>query len=86
MQMTFTMEEFYKLYIQDIVRLHGVLVSIVSVRDPRFMAHFWKKFPASHGDTFDDENYFSSPDGRSVREDHPNFRGHATGLRSRSQG
>ena len=27
--MTFTLEEFYKLYIHEIVRLHGVLVSIV---------------------------------------------------------
>ena len=43
-QMTFTLEEFYRLYMQDIVRLHGVPVSIVLERDPRFMAHFWKSF------------------------------------------
>ena len=43
-RMTFTLEEFYKLYIREIVRLHGVLVSIVSDRDPRFIAHFWKSF------------------------------------------
>ena len=35
----------------------------------------------SHGDTFDGEHNFSSPNGRSVREDHPNVRGHATGKR-----
>ena len=39
-RMTFTLEEFYQLYIKEIVRLHGVLVSIVSNRDPRFTAHF----------------------------------------------
>ena len=39
-RMTFTLEEFYRLYIQKIVRLHGVPVSIVSNRDPRFTAHF----------------------------------------------
>ena len=44
MQMTFTWEEFCRLYIRDIVRLQGVLVSIVSDRDPRFTAHFWKSF------------------------------------------
>ena len=41
-RMTFTLEEFCKLYIQEIVRLHGVSVSIVLDRDPRFKAHFWK--------------------------------------------
>ena len=43
-RMTFTLEEFYRLYVREIVRLHGVLVSIVSDRDPRFMAHFWESF------------------------------------------
>ena len=40
MRMTFTLKEFYKLYIWEIVRLHGVPVSIVSDRDPRFTTHF----------------------------------------------
>ena len=43
-RMTFTLKEFYRLYIREIVRLHGVLVSIVSDRVPRFTAHFWKSF------------------------------------------
>ena len=43
-RMTFTLEEFCRLYIREIVRLHGVPVSIVSDRDPRFSAHFWKSF------------------------------------------
>ena len=38
--MTFTLEELCRLYVQEIVRLHGVLVSLVLDRDPRFMAHF----------------------------------------------
>ena len=49
MQMTFTLEDFCRLYIQEIVRLHGVLVSIVSDRDPIFMAYFWKSFQRSMG-------------------------------------
>ena len=44
LRMTFTFERFCRLYIREIVRLHGVPVSIVSDRDPRFMAHFWKSF------------------------------------------
>ena len=43
-RMTFTLEEFYRLYIWELVRLHGVPVSIVSDRDPRFTTHFWKSF------------------------------------------
>ena len=33
-RMTFTLEEFCRLYIREIVRLHGVPVTIVSNRDP----------------------------------------------------
>ena len=48
-QMTFTLEELCRLYIREIVRLHGVPVSIVSDRDPRFKAHFWKNFQKTMG-------------------------------------
>ena len=44
MRMTFTLEELFQLYICEIVRLHGVPISIVSDRDPRFTTHFWKSF------------------------------------------
>ena len=47
--MTFTLEEFCRLYIREIVRLHGVPVSIVSDRDPRFTTHFWKSFQKAIG-------------------------------------
>ena len=48
-RMTFTLEEFYRLYIREIVRLHGVLVSIVLDKDPIFKAHFWKSFQKAMG-------------------------------------
>ena len=48
-QMTFTLERFCRFYIREIVWLHGVPVSIVSNRDPRFMAHFWKSFQKAMG-------------------------------------
>ena len=49
LRMTFTLERFCRLCIREIVRLHGVPVSIVSDRDPRFMAHFWKSFQKAMG-------------------------------------
>ena len=49
MRMTFTLERFYRLYIREIVRLHGVPVSIVSDRDSRFTTHFWKSFQKPMG-------------------------------------
>ena len=47
--MTFTLEEFCQVYIREIVRLHGVSVSIVSYRGPRFLAHFSKSFQKAMG-------------------------------------
>ena len=48
-QMTFILERFCRLYIQEIVRLHGVPISIVLDRDPRFTTHFWKSFQKAMG-------------------------------------
>ena len=48
-RITFTLEEFFRLYIREILRLHGVLVSIVSDRDPWCMAQFWKSFQKAMG-------------------------------------
>ena len=36
----YTMEKLAKLYIREIVRLHGIPLSIVSNHDPRFVSRF----------------------------------------------
>ena len=48
-RMTFTLEEFGRLYIREIVRLHGVPLSILSDRDPRFTTQFLKSFQRAMG-------------------------------------
>ena len=47
--MTFTLEEFSQLYIREVIRLHGLPVSIMSNRDPIFTTHFWKSFQKAIG-------------------------------------
>jgi hypothetical protein len=39
--MTNSMEKLAKLYVNKVVRLHGVPMSIVSYRDPRFTSRLW---------------------------------------------
>ena len=38
-----------KLYLKEIVQLHGIPVSIVSDRDTRFTSIFWKELQAGFG-------------------------------------
>ena len=48
-QMTFTLKDFGRLYIREIVQLHGMSVSIVSDRGPRFTTHFWNSYQRAMG-------------------------------------
>ena len=36
----YSLEQLAKLYIKEIVWLHGILISIISDRDPRFISRF----------------------------------------------
>ena len=39
-----SMEKLVKMYISDIICLHGVPVNIVSDRDPKFTSRFWSTY------------------------------------------
>ena len=48
-QQTDSLDKLAHLYVKEIMRLHGVPISIVSDRDPRFTSHFWKSLQAAMG-------------------------------------
>ena len=43
-RMDYSMDRLAELYAEEIVRLHGVPLSIVSDRDPRFTSRFWRNY------------------------------------------
>ena len=49
MKVNFSMDRLPSLYIKEIVRMHGVPVSIVSDRDPRFTSRFWHSLQKALG-------------------------------------
>ena len=50
-QNNFSLNQLAKLYINEIVKLHGVLMLIVSNRDSRFTSRFWLKFQKAFSTT-----------------------------------
>nr|XP_012466402.1 unnamed protein product [Gossypium raimondii] len=42
-RMDYSLDKLAELYISEIVRLHGVPISIISDKDPRFTSRFWDK-------------------------------------------
>ena len=47
----FSLNRLAELYVNEVVKLHGVPVSIVSNRDPRFTSRFWPKLQNALGTT-----------------------------------
>ena len=85
MRMTFTLEELQIIHIRD--RPITWSTTLYRIRlGSRVYGSLLEEFPESHGNTVDDEHFFSSTDRWLVGEDHTGFGGHAAGMRLRSQG
>ncbi|GJZ23350.1 putative reverse transcriptase domain-containing protein [Tanacetum coccineum] len=64
----FKMERLTRLYLKEIVCRHGVPVSIISDRDPRFASRFWTSLQKSLGTNLDMSTaYHPETDGQSER-------------------
>ena len=48
-RLDYSMDRLVKLYVKEIVRLHGIPLSIVSNHDPRFTSKFWKELQSPLG-------------------------------------
>ena len=48
-KITFTVEQLVELYLEEIVRLQGIHLSIVSDRDTKFVTRFWHGFQSAMG-------------------------------------
>ncbi|GJX00571.1 putative reverse transcriptase domain-containing protein, partial [Tanacetum coccineum] len=64
----YKMEKLTRLYLKEIVCRHGVPVSIISDRDPRFASRFWRSLQKSLGTNLDMSTaYHPETDGQSER-------------------
>ena len=63
-----SLEKLAGLHLNEVVRLHGVPISIISDRDPRFTSRFWPKLQEAFGTTLKfSTTYNPQTDGLSER-------------------
>ncbi|GJU75605.1 putative reverse transcriptase domain-containing protein [Tanacetum coccineum] len=53
MRETDPLEKLARMYLKEVVTRHGILVSIICNRDPRFASHFWRSLQKSLGTNLD---------------------------------
>ena len=68
----YSLDKLAELYIKEIVLLHGIPVSIISDRDPRFTSRFWEKLQEALGTRLNFSTAFHLSDGWIIRESDPN--------------
>nr|GFA71736.1 putative reverse transcriptase domain-containing protein [Tanacetum cinerariifolium] len=68
MRETDPLEKLAKLYLKEVVARHGIAVSIICDRDPRFSSRFWRTLQKSLGTSLDMSTaYHPETDGQSER-------------------
>nr|GFA61624.1 putative reverse transcriptase domain-containing protein [Tanacetum cinerariifolium] len=68
MRKTDPMDKFTRIYLKEVVTRHGIPVSIISDRDPRFASNFWRSLQNTLGTRLDmSTTYHPKTDGQSER-------------------
>ncbi|GKG25211.1 reverse transcriptase domain-containing protein, partial [Tanacetum coccineum] len=68
MRETNPIEKLARMYIKEVVTRHGIPVSIICDRDPRFALNFWRSLQKDLGTNFDMSTaYHPQTDGKSER-------------------
>ncbi|GJY50315.1 putative reverse transcriptase domain-containing protein [Tanacetum coccineum] len=68
MRETDSTEKLARMYIKEVVTTHGLLVSIIYDRDPKFASHFWRSLQKALGTSLDMSTaYHPQTDGQSER-------------------
>ncbi|GKD78741.1 putative reverse transcriptase domain-containing protein [Tanacetum coccineum] len=68
MRETDPMEKLARMYLKEVVTRHGIPVSIICDRDPRFASHFWRSLQKALGTNLDMSTaYHPQTDGQSER-------------------
>ena len=68
MRTDYSLDKMVELYISKIVWLHGISISIISDRDPRFTSRFWGKLQEALGTRLNfNTTFHPQTDGQSER-------------------
>ncbi|GKG28270.1 putative reverse transcriptase domain-containing protein, partial [Tanacetum coccineum] len=68
MKETDPMEKLSKMYLKEVVTRHGIPISIIYDRDPRFASNFWRLLQKALGTNLDTSiGYHPQTDGQSER-------------------
>nr|GFA46774.1 reverse transcriptase domain-containing protein [Tanacetum cinerariifolium] len=78
-----SMDKLTKPYLKEVVTRHGIPISIIFDRDPRFASNFWRAFQKALVYSVGYEYILPSADRWAKRKDHSNTRRYVTRLRNR---
>ena len=68
MRTNYSLDKIAEMYIKEIVRLHGIPISIISDRDMRFTSRFWGKLQEALGTRLNfNTSFHPQTDGQSER-------------------